>query len=170
MELGLTIPLMKQLGTGPLPYGREPDLRWCWDLHGIRLHGRPSLLGVHCETRYTLVLFDLCPGDWARLPQTFVAGLTESLRGAGFAKAHIQGYLERAGEPCLTKAHGRREVAFLNRAWEDVMRLDSSIDRGQQGQLLLEDSLNRLPRRCAGEDGLGAPLVRLRRRLEEEFA
>ena len=52
IELGLTIPLQRHLRIKALPYSQEPDRRFCWDLHVITLRGRPSLLAVHCHSRY----------------------------------------------------------------------------------------------------------------------
>ena len=71
IELGLTIPLQWHLHIKALPYGQEPDRRFCWDLHVITLRGWPSLLAVHCHSRYTFVLYDLSRMDWERLPEVF---------------------------------------------------------------------------------------------------
>lgn len=46
MELGLTIPLQRHLHVKALPYGQEPDRRFCWDLHVISLRGCSSLLAI----------------------------------------------------------------------------------------------------------------------------
>ena len=56
IELGLTIPLQRHLRAKALPYGREPDRRFCWDLHVISLRVRSSLLAVHCHSRYAFAL------------------------------------------------------------------------------------------------------------------
>ena len=84
IELGLTIPLQRHLRIKTLPYGQESNRRFCWDLHVIILRGRPSLLAVHCHSRYTFVLYDLSHLDWERLPDVFRAGLERSLSAAGF--------------------------------------------------------------------------------------
>lgn len=54
----------------------------------------------------------------------------------------------------LTKTHGRREVAFLNCAWNDVTAHDFMVDKSCQQQPFLEQAVNALPCRCAGEEGL----------------
>lgn len=167
MQLGLTIPLMRQLNIKKLPYGEALHRRRCWDLHGISLHGQRCLLSVHCETRYTFVLFRVSPVQWSCLPETFTAGLSASLHAAGFDTAVIRAYLQTAGELELTRTHGRREVAFLNRAWDDVTALDYCIDREQQAQPLLEHTVNHMICNCAGCEGYETPLVRMRQSLEE---
>lgn len=154
IELGLTIPLQRHLGIKALFYGEEPDRRFCWDLHVISLRGQPSLLAVHCHSRYTFVLYGLCPLDWARLPEVFQAGLERSLSTAGFP-AETANLLYGNHQPLLTKTHGRREVAFLNRAWDDVMAAELALDESAQSQPLLDQTVNAKPSRCVGFEGLG---------------
>ena len=161
MELGLTFPLQRFLKMKTPAYGTQPDRRFCWDLHVIDLRGRKSLLAVHCRSRYTFVRYDVPPLQWADLPGLFRAGLLESLAAAGFSPAQGEEYLRRAGAASLTRTHGRREVAFLNRAWEDVLALDLCLDVTSQAQPLLDHAVNTLPSRCVGFEGLGMGLERL---------
>lgn len=160
MELGLTFPLQRFLKIKP-SYGTESDRRFCWDLHVIDLRGRKCLLAVHCQSRYTFVRCDVAPLQWADLPGLFREGLLESLDAAGFTRAQAEGYLRQAGDTETTRTHGRREVAFLNRAWEDVLALDLCLDTGRQAQPLLDHAVNTRPSRCAGAAGLGTGLERM---------
>ena len=161
MELGLTFPLQRFLKVKTPAYGTQPDRRFCWDLHVIELHGRKSLLAVHCHSRYTFVRYDVSPLQWADLPGLFRKGLWESLTAAGFPQARAEEYLQRAGTFFITRTHGRREVAFLNRAWEDVLALDLCLDIECQAQPLLDRTVNTRPSRCTGFDGLGTGLDRM---------
>ena len=160
VELGLTIPLQRHLHIKALPYSQEPDCRFCWDLHIIPLRGRPSLLAVHCHTRYTFVLYDLNRLDWKRLPAVFLDGLRRSLSAAGFSEETTE-KLRGSELPLFTRTHGCREVAFLNRAWEDVIAAELALDESNQSQPLLEQIVNAKPSRCAGVDGLGMAAERL---------
>lgn len=126
IELGLTIPLQRHLHIKALPYGGEPDRRFCWDLHVIPLRGRPSLLAVHCHSRYAFVLYGLSCLDWERLPDVFREGLERSPSTAGFP-AEAAELLCGSHQPLFTKTHSRREVAFLNRAWDDVMATELAL-------------------------------------------
>lgn len=161
MELGLTIPLQHFLNRKAPACGTEPDRRFCWDLHVITLRGRRSLLAVHCHSRYTFVRYDVPPLQWADLPGLFRKGLLESLAAAGFSDEQADGYLRQAGAPEITRTHGRREVAFLNRAWEDALALDLCLDTDRQAQPLLDHAVNARPSRCAGFEGLGTGLERI---------
>lgn len=160
MELGLTFPLQRFLKQ-KTDYGSQPDRWYCWDAHVIDLRGRKSLLAVHCHSRYTFVCFDVSPLAWRDLPALFETGLRDSLTAAGFAQPVIDGYLSRAGALSLTRTHGRREVAFLNRAWDDVLALDMAVDTATQVQPLLDAAVNARPSRCVGFDGLGTAASRI---------
>ena len=161
MELGLTFPLQRFRKIKPPPYGTEPDRRFCWDLHVIDLRGRKCLLAVHCHSRYTFVRYDVAPVQWGDLPELFQQGLLESLAAAGFSKEQVEKYLRQAGCAEITRTHGRREVAFLNRAWEDVLSLDLCLDMACQVQPLLDHAVNTRPSRCVGFAGLGTGLERM---------
>ena len=161
MELGLTFPLQRFLHRKTPAYGTEPDRRFCWDLHVICLRGRKCLLAVHCHSRYTFVRYDVTPIQWDDLPGLFHQGLMESLAAAGFSKEQVEEYLRQAGRAEITRTHGRREVAFLNRAWEDVLALDLCLDTSSQTQPLLDHAVNTRPSRCVGFAGLGTGLERV---------
>ena len=166
MELGLTFPLQRFLKRRPPPYGAEPDRRSCWDLHVITMQGNQCLLAVHCHSRYAFVRYDVTPLQWADLPALFREGLLDSL-AAGSSQEMAANYLDRAGGIDVTRTHGRREVAFLNRAWEDVLALDLCLDTDRQVQPLLDHAVNTRPSRCAGFDGLGTGLERMTELLKE---
>ena len=161
MELGLTFPLQRFLREKPPGHGTEPDRRYCWDLHVIHLRGRKSLLAVHCHSRYAFVRFDVSPLQWGGLTGLFQIGLRESLLAHGFSQAQLDRYVQRAGEMALTRTHGRREVAFLNRAWEDVLALDICLDSTNQAQPALDYAVNARTSRCAGVNGLGTAAERI---------
>ncbi len=161
MELGLTFPLQRFLHVKTPAYGIEPDRRFCWDLHIISLNGCACLLAVHCYSRYTFTRYDVPPFQWADIPGLFRDGLLDSLTAAGFPQGQAEGYLGQAKTPQITRTHGRREVAFLNRAWEDVLALDLCLDTASQAQPLLDHAVNTKPSRCVGFEGLGPALDRI---------
>lgn len=105
--------------------------------------------------------------DWSDLPGTFLQGMRESFLAAGIPADVCRRYLAQPDAPQLTKTHGRREVAFLNRAWDDVVALDYTVDQSAQHQPFLDSAVNDLFRRCAGYEGLGTAGERLRIDLTE---
>lgn len=161
MELGLTFPLQRFVKVKTPAYGTEADRRLCWDLHVIDLRQCKCLLAVHCHSRYTFVRYDVSPLQWADIPELFREGLLESLTAAGFSQEQVERYLQQAGTFEITRTHGRREVAFLNRAWEDVLALDLCLDTDRQSQPLLDLTVNTHSSRCVGFGGLGKGLERI---------
>ena len=108
------------------------------------------------------MLFDLTAAEWAAdLPNTFLDGLRQSLTAIGVEKANIDHYLLYAGNCTLTKTHGRREVAFLNRAWEDALQLEYAVDPDAKERPFLDYRVNTKSCRCAGFEGIGTALERI---------
>ena len=151
MQLGLTWPLQRLLHTS-VPYGEPTKRGFCWDAHCITLHGRSSLLLVHCESRYACVRFDLSAFDWENLSSVAAEEIRQGLSDAGFSTEQINSYLIEAGGIRLTRTHGRREVAFLNRVWEEALSSDLLVDQSSHRQPILNHAINNHPCRCAGED------------------
>ena len=166
MQLGLTWPLQRLLKVS-VPYGEPTDRGLCWDAHCITLHGRSSLLLVHCASRYTCVRYDLSPMDWSRLSELVLEEIEQGLLDAGISEERVTAYLQEAGEIQLTRTHGRREVAFLNRAWEDVLSADLLVDQSSHRQPMLNHAVNNRRCRCAGEDGMDTPHAHLMRYFQE---
>ena len=161
MQLGLTFPLQRKLKIKSVPYGAPLDRRFCWDLHCITLRGQDSLLLVHCASRYTIVACGVSGLEWARLPDFALEQIRAGLLDAGIPQQTVADYLRAAGVPELTRTHGRREVAFLNRAWEDVLSLDTCLDAASAAQPMLDWAVNARPSRCVGFDGLAPAAGRI---------
>ena len=56
----------------------------------------------------------------------------------------------------------QREVAFLNRAWEDVLALGICLDTASAAQPMLDWAVNARPSRCVGFEGLAPAAARIR--------
>lgn len=166
MQLGLTWPLQRLLKVS-VPYGDPIDRGLCWDAHCITLHGRSSLLLVHCASRYTCVRYDLSPMDWSHLEELVLEEIEQGLLEAGIPEEQVVAYLQAAGEIQLTRTHGRREVAFLNRAWEDVLSADLLVDQSSHHQPILNHAANNRLCRCAGEDGMDTAHAHFMRYFQE---
>ena len=90
------------------------------------------------------------------------------LLDAGIPENQVTVYLQEAGEIQLTRTHGRREVAFLNRAWEDVLSADLLVDQSSYCQPLLNHAVNDRLCRCAGADDVNTAHAHLMRYFHEE--
>ena len=166
MQLGLTWPLQRLLKMS-VPYGEPIDRGLCWDAHCITLRGRSSLLLVHCASRYACVRYDLSALEWKNLEEIVVEEVRLGLLDAGIPEEQVVEYLQEAGEMQMTRTHGRREVAFLNCAWEDVLSADLLIDTSSYRQPALNHAVNDRLCRCAGENGIDTSLAHLERYFQE---
>lgn len=166
MQLGITIPLERFLNMKKPPYGENPDNLFCWELHVILLQGQPTLIGVNCGTRFSFVRGGLCREDGDSLCSVALAEIRETLREAGISEGHIRTYMNRAGEPEITKTHGRSQVAYLNRAVDLLMWNDVAFDSVNTRQPVLSDILNRTPTKCTGQKEPEQPVSRLLEMLE----
>ena len=108
---------------------------------------------VHCASRYAIVACGLSPLHWAHLSEFVMEQIRQGFLDAGVPETTVEQYFQAVGTAEFTRTHGRREVAFLNRAWEDVLSLDFTVDPDSIRQPLLERAVNALPCRCAGFDG-----------------
>lgn len=165
MQLGYTIPLQRHLKMPPPPYGSACDLRFCWELHMLKLSGKASLIAVHASSRYTFLLYHLRPADWKRLPDVFDAELRRCLADEGFSQSGINEYLAQAGEIEITKTHGRRPVAFLNRAVDDLYGIPATLDGSSQRQPQVTHFLNEVVCHAAGYEEYGTARAFLQRDL-----
>ena len=91
------------------------------------------------------------------------------LEDAGFHREIVAQYLAEVGTIQMTRTHGRREVAFLNRAWEDVLSSDLLIDPDSQRQPLLNHAVNQRPCRCAGRNTLSSSQVHLTEYFKSKY-
>jgi len=106
--------------------------------------------------------------DWMELPAAVRVEIRLGLLEAGLTEEQAGAYLAAAGETVYTRTHGRREVAFLNLAWEDVLAADWLADLSQSHQTLLCGAVNSRPCRCASYyPEINTPLAFLRRCLKE---
>lgn len=154
MQLGYTIPLQRYLKMKPPPYGIPYDLRLCWEFHVLTMNGRASLVAVHASSRYAMLLYGLSKSDWMELPELFATELRRCFVEEGFTTASIERYFALASDPEITRTHGRRPVAFLNRAVDDLYALPVQMDESSLRQPQVSLFLNDLTCRAAGHEDI----------------
>ena len=134
MELGISIPLQRFLKRKQPAYGGMTDLFFCWDLHNVTYQGRDVLLVVNASNRFTCVTANLCAADWTNLEEMVQKTITEGLLAEGYSWEQVYCYLQAAGEVWITKTHGRRPVAALNRAVERLSWMAEPMSEERQFQ------------------------------------
>lgn len=157
MELGITIPLQRFLSHNKPSYGIQTDLKLCWDLHVVKPKGNPSLFAVHCSSRFAFIMYNPSPAEWNNLTGLFCLGLNEAFKNLGLSKKDTDIYLKAAGNPVITKTHGRRPIAFLNKAVDNFYALPADLDGGTMFQHHICDYINGSACRAAGRQITGTP-------------
>ena len=128
MQLGLTIPLQKHLKLKSSSYGESTDLFFCWELHIIRFQGKNALAAVNANNRFLVLLAGMKAADWKLLPKRFEEAVTMGFLSEGYTKEQIDAYFNLAGDPVLTKTHGRKPVGGMNKAIDYLYYMPELID------------------------------------------
>ena len=120
MELGITIPLQKHLKIKELNYGGITDLFFCWELHIIRFEKKNLLIVVNASNRFCCIMAGMMAKDWKIIAQRAEEAIRMGFAREGYTEEQIDQYFAMAGAFVMTKTHGRRPVAGLNRAIEGL--------------------------------------------------
>jgi hypothetical protein len=115
---------------------------------------KPStLVAVNASNRYALVFMGMKAASWKHIPEIVVDGMTQALMLDGYTSEQIETYLAAAGEPELTKTHGRKPVAGLNRAIDMLYWINESYYENQLFQPHISRILNKDLCHAAGFEG-----------------
>ena len=130
MELGLTIPLQKHLNIQQPDYGGLIDLFYCWELHIIRFQKKNLLVAVNASNRFCVLMSGMMVKDWKNIIKRTEEAIRRGFDSEGYTKEQIEKYFAMAGDPVVTKTHGRKPVAGLNRAIERLLFIPTPAEEG----------------------------------------
>lgn len=134
MQIGITIPLQKQLKMQKPLYGVPEDLFYCWEVHVIRYQGKNTLVAVNANNRFFVMLSGMKNSDWAVMGQRLDEAIEAALAEEGYTKEQIDRYFNLAGEAEITKTHGKKPVAGLNRAIDYLTSIPEEINHEEAFQ------------------------------------
>lgn len=154
----LRFPFRNSWGVAAPPYGTERELFYCWELHGIIFQGRKVLAAVNASNCYTVVLCGISREMWKKYPENAKEAIREGLLAAGYTVAEVDCYFYMAGDVAITKTHGRRSVAGLNRMMDFLWAAPIKIDENRSWQKAHCHFANTCVCRAAGFEGRGTPL------------
>ena len=157
MELGITIPLQKHLKLSKPDYGGFADPLFCWDLHIIRYQKKAALVVVNTGSRFICIMAGMMAKDWKNLAATAEEAIRAGFVSEGYTKEQIERYFALAGKSIITKTHGRRSVAGLNRDVEYLYYIAEPIDESGLYQAYHSAEINDLPFRPAGAHSAVTP-------------
>ncbi len=158
MQLGLTIQLQKHLKIKSTSYGEPSDLFFCWELHFIRFQGKNALAAVNANNRFLVLMVGMKAAGWKLLPKRFEEAVTSGFLSEGYSKNQIDVYFNLAGDPLLTKTHGRKPVGGMNKAIDYLYYLPKPIDPEHLYQEFHCRFLNRDICSPIGFEGYGYPV------------
>lgn len=149
MEIGITIPLQKFLRWKQPPYGEDPRLLFCWDIHRADVSGRKLLVVVNAANRFAGIR-RMSGADWKKLDAIVPQVIDQAMETAGVPESLRRAYLDAAGAPVFTKTHGRKPVAGLNRVVDDIwFCVERDLDRDAMFQAKLSTIANTRFCHCA---------------------
>lgn len=157
MEFGITIPLQKFLKRPQPFYGTQPEMFFCWDLHVTRYYGENTLVVVNASNCFTSVMWNMRGDNWKMLEDCGEEAIRSGLLAAGYTAEHVDRYFRAAGPARITKTHGRKPVAGLNRMVEFLQLAPVVPDPGEMHQALQCRFVNSNTCRAAGFAAPGAP-------------
>ncbi len=128
MELGITIPLQKHLKIKELNYGGITDLFFCWELHIIRFQKKNLLIVVNASNRFCCIMAGMMAKDWKTIGQRAEEAIRSGFASEGYTEEQIDRHFAMAGDAVMTKTHGRRPVAGLNRAVERLFYIPTPAE------------------------------------------
>lgn len=157
MQLGITIPLQKYLNLPKQSYGEPEDLFFCWEIHRILYQGRDMMIAVNANNRFGVALAGITVSDWKRLPELVEEAVEKGMCDEGYSSEQIDAYFNIAGPAMLTKTHGRKSVAGLNRAIDYLYHIPGTVTEQQRLQVLHCRQMNRDICSPSGFDVYGEP-------------
>ena len=125
--------------------------------HMLYFSGKGNTGRCECEQSFCVVLWGMAAVDWAGYPELLKEGIALGLSGEGYTDEQVQDYFERAGRLSVTKTHGRRPVAGLNRAVERLFGLTADVDKTRKYQALHSRFANEERCSVAGFPNKGCP-------------
>ena len=158
MQLGMTIPLQNFIKAPKPPYGDMENLFFCWEVHNITLQGQSNLVVVNANNRFTAVLSPMGQEDWKQLARRVAEAIESGLGSEGYSKEQIDGYFRLAGPAEITKTHGRKPVAGLNQAIDQLFRIPVKLNTRCRFQDFHCKAVNRERYRPAGYEEYGLPV------------
>lgn len=166
MEYGITIPFQNYLSLKKPAYGEEKDLFFCWEVHVITLQGVKTLIAVNACNCYTVAAAGIKKNDWENFTGLLDRLIRKAFLKEGLKEKQIDSYFRLAGETSVTKTHGRRPVAGLNRMTEFFVFAPAEVKKGQVYQEFHCRFANAMTCRAAGFPEAGIPLEFLKQDLE----
>ncbi|MEG0377279.1 MAG: hypothetical protein RR614_02265 [Eubacterium sp.] len=120
--------------------------------------GKDVLILVNASNSLTAVMWNMIPWDWERLKKISLDAIMRTFMNEGYSGEQFETYLNLAGKQIeLTKTHGRRPVAALNRRAKLLLRIPVALDEKKRFQPYHTDCVNNISGTAGGFTSSGKP-------------
>lgn len=149
MEIGLTSNLQKKCGISKLPASTETDLFYCWDIAFEKLGSRNVLFIANASNRLACVVSGMKPSAYKDIAGYAVKYIKELMLLQGYSESEADEYIKKAGEPTLTKTHGKKAVGAMMNSFMAVSYSHFEVEPEKNLQDDMSLWINRFIGRCA---------------------
>lgn len=158
MEIGATKAVQDRLKTIQINDASDASLVFCWDTHLAKIQRRNVLFIVNASSRFTIAMTDIEPRNW----KNYNLYVTSVIRGVmldmGYSEEQIKQYFKLSGAVTVTKTHGRKSVAGINRMVLVAEWIDVGLEKDIKYQRELSEALNEDICKPAGHDDYAYPI------------
>lgn len=142
MVISCTKKLQDELGI-KAPLVPVADRLYGWHGNFLRINRRKTLVLVHDESRYTVILHGLKAKDFQNLNKLIPQAIRAVLEADGVQSSIVSRYLEEAGDIVFSKTQGAKLVARLNKGCEATEIWGDHLDATQLFQPKVSKRINR---------------------------
>lgn len=142
LQFGYTIPLQKHLKMKAPPCSDSPDFRFCWEVHVLTIFRRKAIIAVNANSRYAVMLYGVKGANRKNLPEVLQREIKAAFVQEGISEFEIARYFQLAGPLEITKTHGPKAVATLNRAVDALCLVSPPLDESSLYQPLASSVMN----------------------------
>ena len=150
MEIGLTSRMRKQCKITKLPESTQENLFYSWDVNIDKYKNRNVLFIANANNRLGCIICSMKPSAYKNLTDYVTKWIRELLLLQGYTEIEVAEYMTKAGEPLLTKTHGKKAICAMNQAFPDVIWSDYDIDGSEELQMQINIWINEILGKSAG--------------------
>ena len=158
MEIGLTSRMQKQCKITKLPESSQENLFYSWDVNIDEYKNRNVLYIANANNRLGCIICGMKPSVYKNVTEYVTKWIRELLLLQGYTETEVAEYMKKAGEPLLTKTHGKKAIGAMNQTFYDFVWTDQEIDGSEELQVQISIWINKVLGKSAGyNDGYYYP-------------
>lgn len=150
MEIGLTSRMQKQCKITKLPESTQENLFYSWDVNIDKYKNRNVIFIANANNRLGCIICGMKPSVYKNVTEYVTKWIRELVLLQGYTETEVAEYMKKAGEPLLTKTHGKKAIGAMNQAFSDFVCSDYEIDGSEELQAKVSLWINGMLGKSAG--------------------